>query len=273
MHPDGGRAALWLPLLRRLTEVSPTYVVWKQIDSAFQGEGDIDSAADPADWDVLEAEFRAWATEYGLEPVAVCNHIPGGRNLIAAPERLRSFLELSIKHDKIFRGAMLFTLDDLAPLTIVDPRGFRRVRPGAEGLLKLVLNGSRWVGRPNTEGLRTKHVVALLTEDPEGARLAARLFGSAEPAVLTLAARVRDGGWDRRAMLTIEARALGNAVRRPATLARRAWFRVFSTRHCPIVKAIVGGGRLIPGDRREWLARVAESHAVYGVPAGARDGR
>ena len=271
---EGERAALWLPLLRRLTEVSSTYVVWKQIASALEGEGDIDSAADPADWDALEHEFRVWAATNGLEPVAVCNHIPGGRNLIAAPESMASFLELSIKHNKVFRGSMLFTLDQLAPLTIIDPRGFRRVRPGAEGLLKLVLNGSRWGGRPNFEGLATKHVVELLVQDDEGARLAAHLFGPAETAVLALADAVRAGGWDRRAMLDVEARALLEAARHPATLSRRAWFRAFSTRHCPIVKAIVGGGRLIPGDREAWFRTVAETHAVYGptVSSGALDG-
>ena len=219
---EGERAALWLPLLRRLTEVSSTYVVWKQIVSALEGEGDIDSAADPADWNALEHEFRVWAETNRLEPVAVCNHIPGGRNLIAAPERMASFLELSIKHNKIFRGSMLFTLDELAPLTIIDPRGFRRVRPGAEGLLKLVLNGSRWGGRPNVEGLHTKHVAELLREDDEGARLAAHLFGPAETAVLALADAVRAGGWDRRAMLAVETRALLEAGRHPATLSRRA---------------------------------------------------
>ena len=271
---EGERAALWLPLLRRLTEVSPTYVVWKQIDSALEGEGDIDSAADPSDWDALEHEFRVWAETNGLEPVAICNHIPGGRNLIAAPERMASFLELSIKHNKVFRGSMLFTLDELAPLTILDPRGFRRVRPGAEGLLKLVLNGSRWGGRPNFEGLRTKHVAELLDQDEEGARLAAPLFGPAAPAVLALAERVRAGGWDRTAMLKVEAHALFKAGRQPTTLARRTWFRAFSTQHCPVVKAIVAGGRLIPGDRDTWFRNVAQTHAVYGatVSSGAHDG-
>jgi hypothetical protein len=264
--PGGDRAALWLPLLRRLTELSQTYVVWKQIDSALEGLGDIDSAADPADWDALEQAFREWAAENAVEPVAVCNHIPGGRNLIAAPASMTSFLELSIKHDKIWRGSMLFTLGQLAPLTMVDPRGFRRVRPGAEGLLKLVLNGSRWGGRADAGGLRSKHVVELLDADPDGADAAAELFGPAAPAARTLAARVRAGGWDRRAMLTLEARALGRAAMAPGTLARRAWFRAFSTQTCPVVKAIVGGGRRMPGDRGEWWRSVARTHAVYGLP-------
>ena len=73
----------------------------------------------------------------------------------------------------MFRGSTLFVLEQLQPLTMMDDRGFRRVRPGAEGLLKLVLNGSRWGGRPNMEGLHTKHVVELLEQDPEGSELAA----------------------------------------------------------------------------------------------------
>ena len=87
------------------------------------------------------------------------------------------------------------------------------MRPGAEGLLKLVLNGSRWGGRPNFEGLRTKHVAELLDQDEEGARLCAPLFGPAAPAVLALADSVRAGGWDRTAMLKVEAQALFKAGR------------------------------------------------------------
>ena len=32
--PAGDRSAIWLPLLRRLTEVSPHWVVWKNADAA-----------------------------------------------------------------------------------------------------------------------------------------------------------------------------------------------------------------------------------------------
>ena len=116
--------------------------------------------------------------------------------------------------------------------------------------------------------------MGMLDQDEAGARLAAPLFGPAETAVLALVDRVRAGGWDRRAMLTVEARALLKAARAPTTLARRTWFRAFSTQHCPIVKAIVGGGRRIPGDRETWFRNVAQTHAVYGptVSSGAHDG-
>ena len=53
----GQRGELWLSLLRRLTAASATWLVWKNVESALTGQGDIDSAAAPADWDVLEGQL------------------------------------------------------------------------------------------------------------------------------------------------------------------------------------------------------------------------
>ncbi len=257
----GERADLWLALLRRFTRVSPSWLVWKQVDSALEGDGDIDSAASPTEWDALECEFFAWAREFELGPVTVCRHIPGGRNLIAFPAESPTFLEVSIKHNKAFRGSTLFVLEDLAPVTEMDPRGFRKVRPGAEGLLKLVLNGSKWFGRANVEGLRTKRISELLASDPGGVEMASSLFDRAEPAARRLADAVVGGGWDAHAMRTIEARALRKALQRPGVAARRAWFRTATGRRCPIVRAI-GRGRVVIEPRDAWLKSVARTHTL-----------
>ena len=258
----GQRRELWLALIRRLTETSPTWLVWKNVESALDGEGDIDSAAAPGDWDALEEQFLAWARERDLLPVALCRHIPGGRNLIAAPMGTPTFFELSIKHDKAFRGSTLFVLDDLLAMSELDDRGFRKLRPGAEGLLKLVLNGSKWFGRPNVEGLTSKHVRALLASDPDGVAIASRLFGRAGGAARNLAQAVVAGRWNRRAMGTIETRALANGLRHPAVMARRAWFRLTAQRRCPVVYAI-GHGRVVAEPREAWLADVARTHVLY----------
>ena len=258
----GQRRELWLALIRRLTETSPSWLVWKNVDSALDGEGDIDSAAAPADWDALEEQFLAWARELGLLPVASCRHIPGGRNLIAAPAGSSTFFELSIKHDKAFRGSTLFVLDDLLAMSELDDRGFRKLRPGAEGLLKLVLNGSKWFGRPDVEGLTGKHVRELLASDPEGVTIASRVFGRAGGAARDLARAVVEGRWNRRAMLTIEARALMNGLRHPMVMVRRAWFRLTAQRRCPVVYAI-GHGRVVAEPREAWLADVARTHTLH----------
>jgi hypothetical protein len=258
----GQRRDLWLALIRELTEASPTWLVWKNVESALDGEGDIDSAAAPADWDVLEERFLAWARERNLLPVALCRHIPGGRNLIAAPPGSDTFFELSIKHDKAFRGSTLFVLDDLLAMSEFDERGFRKLRPGAEGLLKLVLNGSKWFGRPDVEGLKSKHVQELVASDPAGVEMASAIFGRAAGAARDLAAAVAEGRWSHRAMGTIEARALAKALQHPAVTARRIWFRLTTHRRCPVVYAI-GHGRVITEPREAWLADVARTHVLY----------
>jgi len=258
----GQRRDLWLALLRRLTHVSSSFLVWKNVESALEGQGDIDAAAAPADWDVLEEQFLEWARELDLLPAALCHHIPGGRNLIAAPVGTPTFFELSIKHDKAFRGSTLFVLDDLVAMSDMDDRGFRKLRPGAEGLLKLVLNGSKWLGRPNVEGLTGKHVRELVASDPEGVAMASKVFGRAEGAARSLATAVAEGRWDRRAMCTIEANAVVKGFRHPSVMARRAWFRLTAQRQCPVVYAI-GHGRVISEPRDAWLADVARGHVLH----------
>lgn len=256
--PD--RSALWIVLLRRLTNVSSTWLVWKNVESALEGVGDIDSAAAMSDWPLVEEQFFRWAHEFDLEPAIACRHIPGGLNLVAMPSWSKSFLELSVKENKIFRGSTLFVLADLLELAEMDARGFRRLRKGSEGLFKLVLNGSRWGGRENPDGLKRKNVAELLAIDSQGMRQAAKLFGPARGAVLALASRVISGEWNRRAMLFVEICALGRGIEHPITLARRAWFRTATTRRCPIVRSLLFDERRIPTDRRAWLDEVARNH-------------
>lgn len=257
------RSDLWLPLLRRLTQVSSSWLVWKNVDSALLGIGDIDAAAADGDRDVIQSEFRAWATEYHVGPVVVCRHIPGGLNLIAIPPAQPTFLEVSVKARKAFRGGTLFVLEDLTPLAEMDPRGFRRLRNGAEGLLKLVLNGMKWGGRLDAVALREKHIPELLRADPTGVALAAKLFGPAEQAAMAGAQAVARGAWNRRAMLTVELFALARALRHPFILAQRVWFRARTKQTCPIVKAILVDGRRIPADRDSWLRTIEANHAVF----------
>jgi hypothetical protein len=260
---DPDRTDLWLPLLRRLTALAPRWLVWKNAESAFEGTGDIDAAAPTLDWPVIEAEFRRWATERGVGPVVVCRHIPGGLNLIALPPSSPTFLEMGIKARRIWRGSTLFVLEDLLPMAFVDARGFRRLRPGAEGFFKLLLNGTRRDGRANEAGMRAKHVRELLRADPEGVRQAARLLGPARRAAVIGASRAAEGGWDRRAMLAVEGWALLRALGEPRVSLPRLQFRLRGRASCPVVAAILGQGRRIPADRDAWLRRLAEDHVIY----------
>jgi hypothetical protein len=257
------RTELWLPLLRRLTTNSPQWLVWKNAESAFEGIGDIDAAAPRSDWPLIETEFRRWAHEQGVGPVVVCRHIPGGLNLIAVPAGWATFLEMGVKAQRMWRGATLFVLEDLLSMTVVDERGFRRLRPGAEGFFKLLLNGTRRDGRANEAGLRDKRVREMLAVDPEGVGQAARLLGPARSAALVGASRAAAGGWDRRAMVAVEGWVLLRSLREPGTILSRLRFRLRGRATCGVVAAILGEGRRIPADRDGWLRLLAENHPVF----------
>jgi hypothetical protein len=257
--PAGHREAFWLPLLQRLTEVSPSWLAWKNVDSALNGYGDVDSAAPREDWPRLADEFSAWAFSFGLGPVVLCPHAPNLLHLVALREN-EPFFELDLVGRKVFLGSTLFVPEDLRSVTEMDERGFRRVRAGAEGLIKLVGNGALRNGLPNRPGLRSKRIPQLLAADPDGVRVAARLFGPAERSILILASAAVRGSWDRRAMLSVEAWFLARALKEPKSVAARLRFRQ-ARRSCPVLRAVFSG-REIPSDVDGWLADVGRTHEI-----------
>jgi len=257
------RSVLWLPLVQRLTEASPRWTIWKNADAAFAGSGDIDSAAPLGDWELILREFRRWAAEHGLGPVIDCRHPPKTMFLLAVDPAGSDLLELDVSGRKYFRGGTLFRAEDLAPLTSLDERGFRCLRPGAQGLILLVTNGLRWGGRPDPGGLRKRRIPELLASDRAGVMQAARCFGFPERDVAKAVERLLSGDWDRRSMLAVEARALIRALLDPGMLARRARFRLASKRSCPVLRIVFYGDRRVPGHQGDWLREVERTHAVY----------
>ncbi len=257
---ETSRAELWLPLLRELTDRFPGWAVWKNVESALSGHGDVDSFAPPDDWPAIQERFLRWSRDHGLGPLLVCRHIPQGPHFVALEAGSPYLIVLDVKRLGTFRGASLIDVDDLGRLAFLDPRGFRRIRPGAEGVLKLVYNGMRPGGRKNPEGLRVKNVVPLLAEDPEGVREAARLFGRGERSILAAVEALLAGEWDRRALVTAEAWALVRASTEPGVMLGRLWLKLVSTKTCPVLRAVRETDRRIPGNREAWLADVARSH-------------
>jgi hypothetical protein len=257
---EGGRAEMWLPLLRRLTERFPTWAVWKNVDSALTGHGDVDSLADPACWPAIEAEFRGWAAAHGLTHVIVCRHVPQGPHFLAFGPATRHLVQLDVKARATFRGSTLVDWRQLLPLCERDPRGFRRVRPGAEGVIKLLSNGTLSGGRMDAEALEKKRVAELLAADPEGVARTARLFGPAAGALRRGADAVVRGGWDRPAMRAVEAWCLVRAVAEPGTLLSRAGFKYRGRKRCPVIRTIRHDDRRVPDDVEAWMREVRRTH-------------
>lgn len=263
------RSRAWLPLLRRLTERAPTWTAMKGIESALAGTGDVDSVAPTEEWAIVVREFRDWAEEYRLGPVVVCPHAPHLLHLIALDPQEAVFYELDVNRRKIFLGSTLFTPRDLFGLSLLDERGFRRLRPGAEGLFKLVQNGAKRGGRPDWNGIRRKRVIELLRADPVGVQEGARLFGAGRFPVLALAASLMRGRWNRVAMLAVEASSLARALLEPSGTAARIRFRL-ARKRCPVLRTVFEGERRVPKDRVAWLEEVSRSHTIYAAGAATR---
>jgi hypothetical protein len=257
------RTALWTPLVQTLTREFPDWTIWKNADAALTGSGDIDSAAPTRDWDAIVLTFRQWAHECGLGPVIECRHPPRTMFLVALDETRTTFLELDVLGRKYFRGGTLFRAEELVPLSQLDDRGFRVIRPAAQALILLLCNGLRWGGRPDFPGIRKRHVARLFEADLEGVRDVATCLHLPERSVLAAVQRLLNGNWDRRSMLKIEGSALLRSFREPRVIASRIRFRAFSKKGCPLLRAVFYGDRVIPGDPETWLREVRRDHRVY----------
>jgi hypothetical protein len=262
LSPAKDLSSLWLPLLRRLTEASPRWGIWKNVDAALNGSGDIDSTAPKTDWEMIEGEFVAWARSNGFSPVSACRHVPGVLFLIALDRDTREIYELDVHARKYFRGWTMFRPKDLAGVMEIDKRGFRRVCAGTEAMILLVQNGTKWGGRPNPGGLAAKDVVDKLKTDPAGLKDAARLFAPATDAAHRAALEASHGRWDRRAMMMVETRSVAGAIVHPNIAATRVWSRYVKSR-CPILRVLFQDDRRVPEDLEGWLAEVAEHHPLY----------
>jgi hypothetical protein len=254
---------LWLPLLASLSEASQLNAVSKNADRALAGDGDIDFLAPEEHWDAIELEFLRWARASDLGPVPVCRHVPGALFLVALGDGRGPWFQLDVRARATFRGSTLLRPQDATPLTEMDGRGFRRLRPGAEGLLKLVASGIAPGGRPKPDNLRRERVAELVGRDLAGTRRAAAGFGALAAAAVRAAQAVARGDWDRPSALALEARACARALVEPRVARAQLAARVAKKR-CPLVATGIGRGRRVPDERDAWLELVSRTHPVHG---------
>jgi hypothetical protein len=254
----------WVPLLRRLTEISPTWGVWKNADRAIAVSGDIDSVSVPAARDILLDEFFGWASANAMGPFFKCHHLPGSVLGVALRER-RDLVELQLCERAIFRGSTLFTARQLVSLMTMDARGFRRLRSGSEGLLLLFHNAMKHGGRPSLEGEKAVRLLELMRQDPDGVEAATEIFGPVRGDARGVAARALEGGWDRTSALRIEGWALSRGLRDLRLLTARAAYRARGQGYCPLLP-VLRRGRRVDGDVDAWLERAVRAHTTRRPP-------
>jgi hypothetical protein len=256
------RASLWLPLLQRLTESAPTWGVWKRPDSALQGEGDIDAVGSDEGWTTVVDEYRSWAREQALGPVVVCTHLPDLLVLVACEgERPTRLWQMDVYSHRAFRGTRVASARDLQPVMRLDPRGFRRLRPGGEGMLLLLAEGVKRGGR-RPDAATAEGIARLLREDPEGVAETAAAIAAGGGHALAAARALAAGRWDRRELVLLELAAASLLLRDPRELATCLARDLRRLRPCAVLRALEAGRR-VSGDRARWLDEVGRSHTVY----------
>jgi hypothetical protein len=246
----------WLPLLEDLYARTRTWTVWKGPESALDGDGDVDSFASQREWPAVVEAFRRWARSHGLGPVIRCTHYPGLLILVAcAGDDPAHLIQLDVYSRQLFRGSTLVNAEELVGLTVPDPRGFRRLRPGAEGLLRLLRRLPRSGGAPKLGP--DDPIAELLREDPVGAATLAVLVGFPRSLLEGLAT----GGWDRRPAALFELRSAARLLGHPSQLAACLALDYRRLAGCTLTTALEGGRR-VDGDRSRWLAQIGRTHSV-----------
>ena len=139
MTPDPPRA----DLLRELTERHPGFVVWKHLDRALLGRGDVDAAAPLDQAAAVTSDAVALAKDLLLAThVVSCGHVQDKRlQFFVRPDTWPQLFELDVCVQPSRGLAPWAGPAQMLLVATVSEDGIRRLRPGAEALVALVYAG------------------------------------------------------------------------------------------------------------------------------------
>ena len=73
------------------------------------------------------------------------------------------------------------------------------------------------------------------------------------------------GGWDQRAMATVEVWSFLRSAAEPDVSASRWWFLRVTAKRCPLLRIIREHDRIVPGDREAFLRELAPDHEIFPI--------
>ena len=216
--------------LRRLTAHHDDFLVWKHLDRALTGVGDVDSAAPASAADAISEDAAAMAASVlGAVAVVDCRHVADKRlQFFVLPHALPQLFELDVC-TRPSRGLTPWADPArMRELAVLSSHGIRRLRPGAEALVSIVYHGISPNGGARLSGDEQEIVSTGLAHDANGAYAACTSLSPvlARSSLLRLLDVARQGGWDddlsRRAFWGFVA----SGVVHPQFSTRRAVFRL-----------------------------------------------
>jgi hypothetical protein len=253
-----------------MTAKHPDLVVWKHLERALRGQGDVDAAAPARDGAAIRADAQAIAGRtLAASHVILCDHIADKKlHFFVQPDRLPQLFEFDVCSQPSRGLAPWASPDLMLPLATMSGEGIRRLRPGAEAVVLLVYHGLSPSGLARPRGREAALVDFGLAEDREGAERACATLPPrpARRALAALIGHVSEGRWDS----TLASRAYAGFVvascAHPRFSARRLGLRaqLAAGRECVMSVLARREGRLVPDSGLEtllWRAR-ADGHAV-----------
>lgn len=226
MTQDAARVAI----LRHLSTRHPGFLVWKHLDRALLGMGDVDAAVPAVDVRAIAAEAKAVAKDLlAATTVITCEHVADKHLLFfVQPQRLPQLFELDLCSQPSRGLAPWADPRRMAALTIMSPEGIRRLRPGAEAVVSLVYHGLSLRGGDRLLGSERDLVQKGLIEDEEGVLLSCHRLVPlpARGPVLELLRRLQHGSWDPSSAAQAQAGFVLSGLAHPRHTIRRAGFRV-----------------------------------------------
>jgi hypothetical protein len=251
-HTSAAKATIaegWMAIVPALS-ADPEFLVWKNLDRALKGQGDIDAACPAASREALThlaLESAREHTDYGV--AVICDHLPSNRLVAFGSEELfPSIAELHFCFQPFRRGTPWASPTSLLTQSIVDPTGIRRTRPAAEALVTLVTKGLSASGLDLLRDDERTSVRAELRSDFDGIKPAARALvpGSIQRHVGHLAEALADDKWNRMTALAAFWGFALLSLREPSKLLSRFNARRVVAPHaqCPTI-ATTAKGRIV----------------------------
>lgn len=239
-------AAAWKTILPTLS-ADPEFLVWKNLDRALRGQGDVDAACPAAHGEELtQRALQAARDQSDYQVAVICDHLPWNRLVTFCSEELfPSIAELHFCFQPFRCGVPWASPTSLVTQSIVDTAGIRRSRPAAEALVTLVTHGLSLSGLPRFRGEERALVHTALRSDFDGIRpaVAALVPHPIQGQVGGLATTLADDQWKRaRALIAFWGFAL-LSLRSPSKLLTRFKARRVVTRQdgCPTLAATARG--------------------------------
>jgi hypothetical protein len=256
--------------LREMSDRHRSLFVWKHLERALRGQGDVDAAAPAGDLANILADIDAIGQKtLGATHVIRCHHVADkSLHFFVQPDRLPQLFELDICTQPSRGLAPWATPSRMLAMTVVTPEGIRRLRPGAEAVVSIVYHGLSSSGRARLQGDDLLLVNKGLAEDMVGVEQAC-LWLPPRPArrsLFALAAQLSQGRWERRTAQHTYIAFAAAALAHPAFTARRALFRfqLAAGRECVMSRLARLDNRRVPAsglDRMLGDAR-ADGHLV-----------